>query len=63
MTLYREMSPEEYKLWKDGKFDQLGKDWGHGTPVVHFSTDATVTTAALGRNAPEIAIQVRKNSS
>ena len=60
VTLYREMSPTEYALWENGKYEKLGTDWGHGTSVLHFSTDPNFTSAASGPNSPKIAIQVPK---
>lgn len=60
IRLFRKMSPQEHTLWTHKKLGLLGKDWGHGTKVIHFSTDRNFTSAAGPREYPKIEVQVPK---
>lgn len=63
VSLYRQMSKEEYALWKQNKFDQLGSTaFAPGKKVVHFSTDRHLTSAIQPANAPMIEIRVPKST-
>lgn len=63
IVLYRKMSPEEFKLWEAGRFEEIGRNWGHQTStggetrVVHFSTARDFTTAAAPNSYPTIEIR------
>jgi len=59
VTLYRSMGETEFNNWKNGKLNELGSRWGHGTNVTHFSTAADFTSAGGSR---EIAIRIKKRA-
>jgi hypothetical protein len=61
ISLYRKMSPEEYSLWSSRSFDQLGRDWGHGSTVVHFSTDKEFTSTAAPNSYPTIKVDFQRD--
>lgn len=60
IALYRQMRPEELAVWKSGRFASLGRDWGYGAPVLHFSTDRQFTTAAGPEDQPRVEIRVSR---
>jgi len=62
IALYRQMSSQEFTLWKKGRFEELGKNWGHGTKVVHFSTDREFTSFSGSQKSPIVKIEIPKST-
>lgn len=61
VALYRQMSPLEHGLWERKEFAKLGKNWGHGTKVLHFSVSRDFTSAGGARDFPIVKIEVPKD--